>query len=78
MADKLLARFGDIHDASMSKGRCLRRCEHKLHQSSVPMNDLYWIIYDSIDDKAASMDDFKYIDYEDYKMMRVWAFKKDR
>ena len=81
MAGILLDEFGKIHDIGMlgmGYGSFLRRGDHKLHKSSAPMNDFYWFKYASTDDKAASMHDFKYLDYEDQAMMRIKKFNKDR
>lgn len=76
MSRHLLKKYSNIHDITMGTGMMLRLKDHKLHKSSSPVNNLYWTWHDFINDKSASLDDFKYMDYEDPSFMRIKRFKK--
>lgn len=72
---KLLSKYSKIHNTILGSGYYIRGRDGLIFNSTVPMNDLYWI---SGNLREVEFDNFKYMEYEDINMMRIKKFKKGK
>lgn len=52
------------------------RRSNKIHSNSDPMNDFYWVRFDSIDDRAIAMTNIRFVNYCDLYNNLIKPFKK--
>lgn len=74
MSCKLLDKHGMIHDITMGNGMFLRRKDNRIQSSTSPINNIYWVRFGN--EKGISMEDFKYVEYEDQAMVSIRPFKR--
>lgn len=49
---------------------------NKIHSNSVPINDFYWVRFESIDDKAIAMHNIRFVNYCENYNNSIKPFKK--
>lgn len=54
----------------------LMKLGNKVHSNSKPVNEFYWVRFDSIDDKAIGMHNIRFVNYCDLYNNLVKPFRK--